>query len=86
MDVKAPEYETLVNEHGENVSQARSRVAKFASTAKESGMPSEDGVGDKLKACEELRERWEPLSQKVVGEQSSNTRAGRSDAVELTLG
>jgi methyl-accepting chemotaxis protein len=86
MDVKAPEYAALVKEHEENVRQAGERVGKFAAIAEESGMLSEGGVGDKLKAYEELRQRWEPLSQKVVDARSSNTRAGRSTAIELTLG
>jgi methyl-accepting chemotaxis protein len=85
-DVKAPEFEQLVAQHAENLQQARERIGKFAAIATASGLVAKGDIAKRLQTYEDLRQRWEVLTQRVVDERSSNTRVGRSTAIELTLG
>ena len=86
MNAKSPEFASQVKDHAENTQQARERVDKFAAIASESGMLAEADIDAKLKAYDQLRQQWEQLSAKVVQERSSDSREGRSTAIELTLG
>lgn len=85
MDVSSPAYGEMTAQHAENVKQARDRIDQAAAMLAASHLGMAPDIADKLKLFNESHHRWEMLSNRVVQERSSDTRAGRSTAIDLTL-
>jgi methyl-accepting chemotaxis protein len=86
VDVDSDNFKALTQQHEENIAQARERVGKFARLAKEAGLLDQDGLGEKIKQYETQRDTWEKLTKEVYAQRASNTRAGRSTAIEMSFG
>ena len=78
--VGSEEFARLRARYDENVQQARERVAKFATLTS-----SADARG-KVEEYKALRSEWEKVSKQVVEARASDTREGRSTAIELSFG
>ncbi len=85
MDVSSPAYGGMTAQHAENVKQAHDRIDRAAAMLAASHLGMAPDIADKLDLFSELHHRWEALSNQVVQERSSDTRAGRSTAINLTL-
>ncbi len=80
VDVKSESFAKLRQDHDENIQQARERIAKFAALN-----PSPE-VTAKILEYDVLRERWEKLTNEVEAQRASDTREGRSTAIDLSFG
>ena len=85
MDVGSENYTAMAAQHAENVQQAYERITRAAATIASSRLASLPDITEKLKAFETNYQTWESLSRQVVESRSSDTRAGRSTAIGLTL-
>jgi len=85
MDVGAPAYEEMRKQHAASIAAARQHIGQFTQivTARQAEVDLE--IAHRLKAYGMLRDRWEQLTTQVVQERRSNTRQGRSTAIDLTL-
>jgi methyl-accepting chemotaxis protein len=86
VDVDSDNFKALTKQHAENIDQARERMGKFATIVREAGLLALDGLGDKLHAYETQRDVWEKLTREVYAQRASNTRPGRSTAIEMSFG
>jgi methyl-accepting chemotaxis protein len=86
VDVESDNFKALTKMHEENISQARERIGKFAKLAKQAGLLAQDGLGEKIKQYEAQRDAWEKLTHEVYTQRASDTRAGRSTAIEMSFG
>ncbi|MBI1422412.1 MAG: HAMP domain-containing protein [Gammaproteobacteria bacterium] len=86
VDVESENFKALAKQHEENIGQARERIGKFARIAKEADILGIDGLGEKIKQYEAQRDVWEKLTHDVYAQRASNTRAGRSTAIEESFG
>jgi methyl-accepting chemotaxis protein len=73
-------FQTLIKDYEENLSQADERWGKYKSL---SSNPEEKAIMPKY---EEAREAWKTISKKVVDGRRADTREGRREALDLTLG
>ena len=85
IDVSSPAYGEMTAQHAENVKQAHDRIDRAAAMLAASHLGMAPDIADKLKLFSASHHRWETLSNRVVQERSSDTRAGRSTAISLTL-
>ncbi|WP_022669289.1 methyl-accepting chemotaxis protein [Desulfospira joergensenii] len=79
-NVKSPEFKSLVEEYEKNLGQAATRWDKYKALA---SSDEEKAVIPKFEAA---RKEWMTISRKVVEGRSSDTRTGRREALDLTLG
>ncbi|GAB4349710.1 MAG: methyl-accepting chemotaxis protein [Gammaproteobacteria bacterium] len=86
VDVKSDTFADLTKQHMENIKQARERVGKFFAIAEETGLMEELGIAEHQKIYETARKEWEGLTRKVYDERASNTRVGRTNAIEISFG
>jgi len=86
VDVNSANFKALAKQHQENISQAHERIAKFAELAKQAGLLDKDGLGGKIKQYQSQRDVWEKLTHEVYTQRASDTRAGRSTAIEMSFG
>ena len=73
-------FQTLIKDYEENLNQADERWEKYKSLA---SSPEEKAI---LPKYEEAREAWKTISKKVVDGRKADTREGRREALDLTLG
>lgn len=86
VDVQSDNFKALTKQHEENIAQARERIGKFAQLAKAAGLLEQDGLGEKIKQYEARRDVWEKLTHEVYEQRASDTRSGRSMAIDLSFG
>ena len=86
VDVESDNFKALQQSHAENVQQARDRVGKYAAVARGSELGKHQGIEEKLLAYESARDKWEQLTNEAVSQRASNTRSGRSTAIDLSFG
>jgi methyl-accepting chemotaxis protein len=80
IDVQSDMFKELVKQYEENLQQSEDRWKKYtalASTHEEKILISE---------YEEAREVWKEVSRRVVDGRSADTRQGRREAIDLTIG
>ncbi|MCK7576046.1 MAG: methyl-accepting chemotaxis protein [Chromatiales bacterium] len=85
VDVGSANYTALAADHAQNVQQAYERVTRAAATIASSRLAALQDIAEKLQSFEASYRAWETLSRQVVESRSSDTRAGRSAAIGLTL-
>ncbi len=79
-NAKSEVFKTLVDEYETNLKQSRQRWEKYkaiASTSEEKAV---------IPKYEEARKEWEAISRRVVDGRVADTRAGRREALDLSLG
>lgn len=86
VDVESENFKAMAAQHAENIVQARERVAKFFALAKEANLMEQLGATEKVQTYEAARNEWEALTQQIYQERQSNTRVGRTNAIELSFG
>jgi methyl-accepting chemotaxis protein len=79
-DTKSDVFKTLVKDYEENLKQSDDRWEKYKALATSS---EEKAIIPKY---EEAREAWKVISRKVVAGREADTRQGRREALDLTLG
>ncbi len=79
-DPASEAFQQLLNDHAENVQQARDRVDKFYS------LVSDSQLTDQKKQYEKLRDAWEASTFKIVTLASSESATDRSEALALSIG
>jgi methyl-accepting chemotaxis protein len=77
---KSDVFKSLVAEYEENLQQADTRWGKYKAL---STTPEETAL---IAKYETAREEWKTISRKVVDGRISDTRQGRREALDLTLG
>ncbi len=77
---KSEVFKKMVQDYEENLEQSKSGWEKYKALA---GTPEEKAIIPKY---EEAREEWRVISRKVVGGRIADTRQGRREALDLTLG
>ena len=80
MDVKSDEFQTLLADYDENLTQAVDRIGQYKALA---STPEQQAIIEKFETAFAV---WQPLSQQVVDNRKSDTREGRSTALDLTNG
>jgi methyl-accepting chemotaxis protein len=78
--VGSDKFARLRAQYVQNVQQARERVAKFAA------LTSSADARSKVEEYNTLRSEWEKVSKQAVEARASDTREGRSTAIELSFG
>lgn len=79
-NVKSEVFKQLVNDYHENLEQSQTRWEKYkalSATAEETGI---------IPKYDQAREAWKVISLKVVDGRVADTREGRREALDLTLG
>lgn len=80
VDTQTNEFVQLQETHAENVEQAKERLEKFAAI-------SDDPKAQKLvKQFRNAFQRWLQTTNEVVAQRASDTRTGRSVAIDLSFG
>ncbi len=80
VDVKSKQYQGLVKQHNENIEQVKQRIEKFKQ------LISSDLLKQKASLALKKYTLWKPLTLKVQAERSSNSRSGRSTAIDISFG
>jgi len=78
--VRSDEFASLRKQYEENVKQARERVAKFAAAT------NSPKARERVEEYNKLRSEWEKVSSRAVEARATDTREGRSTAIELSFG
>lgn len=86
VDVESDTFKTLARQHAENITQARDRVNKFSKIVGEAGLLEQEDIGNQLRIFETKNETWRKLTREVYEQRASNTRSGRSTAIEISFG
>jgi len=82
----SPEFAAAIKEHDENVAQARERFDRAASVIlADQHTASNSDIANKIETYKQRRETWEAITKRIVEERRSDTRIGRSTAINLTL-
>lgn len=84
--VQSDTFKAMTAQHKENIQQARERMGKFTKIARDAGLVESLGIKKLLSSYETNRDEWEALTKKVYEERSSDTRTGRTNAIELSFG
>jgi methyl-accepting chemotaxis protein len=79
-NTKSEVFKTLVADYEENLGQSDERWGKYKALA---ATPEEKEIISKY---EKAREEWKKISKRVVTGRISDTRQGRREALDLTLG
>ncbi len=79
-DVRSEDFQKLLAFYEENLGQAESRFAKYAELAQ---TPEEKKIIPEFRTA---MEEWKAVSRQVVDARASDTRAGRTLAIDLTIG
>jgi len=79
-NAKSDVFKVLVEDYEENLKQSDERWEKFIALP---ATPEEEAIIPKF---EKAREEWKAISRKVVDGRKSDTRTGRREALDLTLG
>ncbi|MBK1717554.1 methyl-accepting chemotaxis protein [Thiocystis violacea] len=85
VDVRSPDFADMAGQHGENLRQARERFDHAAGILMDSHLATVPEVAEKIKAFDTARQAWEEVTRRIVAERQSDTRAGRSTAIDLSL-
>ena len=80
VDATSDNFKNLINQHNENIAQAKDRVVKFGE------LPHDKEINAEVTRFLELYGDWEKLTLEVQSQRSANTRAGRSTAIEISFG
>ncbi|MDH2431088.1 methyl-accepting chemotaxis protein [Pokkaliibacter sp. MBI-7] len=78
LKVGSPEYQQVQAYHQENLEQIKERVNKFAA------LPLPTELSQRLDSFWPAFAQWSEITQRIVTERSSDTRAGRSTAMDLS--
>ena len=79
-EASSEEFKGFVNEYETNLKQSEERWEKFKALA---ATPEEKAA---IPRYEKARKEWEGLSKKVVEGRKADSREGRTEALDLTLG
>jgi methyl-accepting chemotaxis protein len=79
-NAKSDVFKAFVEEYEENLKQSDERWGKYKALP---ATPEEAGIIPKY---ETTREEWKAISRKVVDGRKADTRGGRREALDLTLG
>jgi methyl-accepting chemotaxis protein len=79
-NAKSDVFKTLVKDYEENLKQSKERWNKYKALA---STPEEKAIIPKY---EKARAAWEAVSRRVVEGRAADTRQGRREALDLTLG
>ncbi|MCL5808802.1 MAG: methyl-accepting chemotaxis protein [Deltaproteobacteria bacterium] len=78
--VDSDEFKTFTKEYEENLKQSDERWAKFKA------LPATPEQQKIIPEYDKAREQWKAFSRKVVAGREADTREGRAEALDLTLG
>ncbi|EXJ16485.1 methyl-accepting chemotaxis protein [Imhoffiella purpurea] len=85
-DASSPEFAAALESHAENIQQARERFDRAAEIIlTDRHLDSGNALTTRIADYKERRETWEAMTQRIVEERRSDTRIGRSTAINLTL-
>jgi methyl-accepting chemotaxis protein len=79
-NAKSEEFKQLVKDYEENLEQSQQRWDKYKTLA------TSQEEKNLIAKYEQAREAWEALSKKVVAGRVADTREGRREALDLSLG
>lgn len=81
-DVRSEVFSTLENEYRQNMQQAEERWEKFKAVATNLGEEEKQLIS----RFEKAREEWKEVSLRIVEGRRADTREGRREALDLSLG
>ncbi len=79
-NAKSDEFKSLLQDYDENLQQAEQRWEKYKAFA------ATDEEKAEVSKYEASKEEWKVISRKVVDGRAADTREGRREALDLTLG
>ena len=79
-NAKSDQFKSLLEDYEENLKQSKERWKKYKAL---SSTPEEEAIIPKY---EKAREQWVAISKRVVEGRKADTRQGRREALDLTLG
>ena len=79
-NVKSDRFKKLIQDYAENLKQSQERWEKYKALTT---TPEETAI---IPQYEKARDEWQVISQKVVDGRMADTRQGRREALDLTLG
>ena len=79
-NAKSDQFKQLVKDYEENLAQSQQRWEKYKA------LPATDEENDIIPRYDQAKEAWIVISRKVVAGRVADTRQGRREALDLTLG